>query len=102
MIKVKFEKGKELQKRLKDISDSISKVKGQNLDTNEMLPETKVADSDLKALYDALYKAKLEEDIDKIQLILDEVQKITEVDRSGIEEELKKRAIETFLKQIKK
>jgi len=102
VIKVKFEKGKELQKRLKDISDSISKVKGQNLDTNEMLPETKVADSDLKALYDALYKAKLEEDIDKIQLILDEVQKITEVDRSGIEEELKKRAIETFLKQIKK
>ncbi|MBT6045723.1 MAG: hypothetical protein HOG49_02775 [Candidatus Scalindua sp.] len=102
MIKVSFENGKEFQKKLERIGSSLSRAKGEILKAQEMLPKTEVADSDLKALYDALYKAKLENDIGKMQVILEEIEKISEVTKTVVEEELGKRAIAGFVEKMVK
>ena len=102
MTKISFENGKEFQDNLKKLADSLDGVKGEMLDTQEKLPKTEVADSDLKALYDALYKAKLENDIGKMQVILEEIEKISEVTKTVVEEELGKRAIAGFVEKMVK
>ena len=73
MIKVKLEGHKELQKELDQIDSGLSALQGQILEKERMLPDTKVADSDLNALYDALYIAKRQQDEVKISSILDEI-----------------------------
>jgi len=100
VIKSKFENGKEFKEGLDRTISSMAQSKGNIVDVGEMLPKTEVADSDLKALYDALYKAKLEEDTDKMGIILEEIEKIEEIDYSVIERELTERAIAEFLKKF--
>jgi len=100
MIEISFKNGKEFQNKLEKLGNSLSKAKGEILETQDMLPKTEVADSDLKALYDALYKAKLEEDTGKMQIILEEIEKISEVNETVIKKELAKRAIEGFIKTL--
>jgi len=93
--------GKEFKEGLCNIADSLSHSKGEILDVGEMLPSTEVADSDSKALYDALYKAKIEEDTEKMRIILEEIGKIENLDNFAIEKELTERAIAEFLKKFK-
>jgi len=102
MIEVNFKNGKEFLSKLDKLGESLSKAKGEILDTQEMLPKTSVADSDLKALYDALYKAKLEEDQGKMEVILEEIGKISEVTEMGVKEELAKRIANEFMKNLVK
>ena len=100
MIKAKFEKGKEFQDKLKKIGNSLSSAKGQILKIEQMLPKTEVADSDLKALYDALYKAKLEKDVNKMQIILEEIEKIVEINILEVQRELGDREIKGFIDNL--
>jgi hypothetical protein len=100
MTKISFENGKEFQDNLKKLADSLDGVKGEILDTQEMLPKTEVADSDLKALYDALYRAKLEGDMGKMQIILEEIEKVSEVNETAVKEELAKRVISNFIENM--
>jgi len=100
MIKIDFKNGKNFQKKLEKSSSSLSKAKGEILESQEMLPKTEVADSSLKALYDALYKAKLENDMGKMQIILEEIEKVSNSSLSDIKRELASRKINEFVKSL--
>jgi len=100
MLKIKFENGKEFQKDIDKMGRTISKAKGEILNQEQLLPNLKVASSNLNALYDALYLAKLEEDTEKMEIIIEEILNIADVNISEIIEQIADRKVNEFLKDI--
>ena len=87
------------EEELNKLESSLNSLRGEILEKEMMLPNTKVADSDLNALYDALYIAKKEQDEVKIQSILDEINNFDVTDEEVVNEIID-REVNHFLDNI--
>jgi len=99
VIKVKLEGYDSVKEELNKLESSLNSLRGEILEKEMMLPNTKVADSDLNALYDALYIAKKEQDEVKIQSILDEINNFDVTDEEVVNEIID-REVNHFLDNI--
>ena len=86
--------------KIEDLTKALEKA-GNNFKQEMFLPKVKVAENELKALFDALYRAKEEKDQSEIKKIIEEINALTkDGQKVDFEKEMTQRYAKQYLENI--
>jgi len=84
---------------LENFCKKLEKAAAADIDS-EFISEEKVADTDLKALFDALAIANESKDIVAVEMIVEEIRKIDETKLADIEDEIVSRYADKIFNKL--